>query len=511
MKKLFLFILVFLPILCGAIATAEEAEITAVLQRAGVSQPVQLGVWGDTAACFAETDRAKRLILLEKQEGAWRVTVDNPTALLPDYDWPELWLDSDGAIYWTYILPDQQVLRYHSARTADGSWGPVDQYFADSSLGHVTYERNTFWDAANGGEIIRELSASDENDNSLGTRAMEYLPASWLGDCVRLADFDVSRFPTMIVETNDYFASENERFFREAAGALMPEDTFVKGMLKEGALHFLTEKPDGSRAYLICEYASRRQANLIESAPLPADTALGYENFTDSLRIGDCCVTVRLLASGKVGIEYIYNDTPDDGEAGFLFFGENAVWDDAQVPAQTLLYGSHPWNDIAQADWDSLPLNLAEAAQRVDGGGYAMVLNPNPADRLNLREQPDKGSSSLVKYYTGTPVQILSEEGDWAQVRIGPATKGWMMKRYLIWERPGEALRLDLSALPQLYAAGEMLRVYAEPQNGEYSWHTTSSLMKIIGAVGEAWYHVWFPETGEYGFVRQSDLTSGNG
>ena len=35
--------------------------------------------------------------------------------------------------------------------------------------------------------------------------------------------------------------------------------------------------------------------------------------------------------------------------------------------------------------------------------------------------------------------------------------------------------------------------------------------MKIIGIIGDDWYHVWFPVTGEYGFVQQRDLTEGNG
>jgi hypothetical protein len=35
--------------------------------------------------------------------------------------------------------------------------------------------------------------------------------------------------------------------------------------------------------------------------------------------------------------------------------------------------------------------------------------------------------------------------------------------------------------------------------------------MKIIGIIGNEWYHVWFPATGEYGFVRQDDLWPGNG
>ena len=54
----------------------------------------------------------------------------------------------------------------------------------------------------------------------------------------------------------------------------MPEYTFVKGMLKNGAMHFLMEKPDSSRVYVICEYMSHREVRLIESSPLPAGTEL---------------------------------------------------------------------------------------------------------------------------------------------------------------------------------------------------------------------------------------------
>ena len=32
-----------------------------------------------------------------------------------------------------------------------------------------------------------------------------------------------------------------------------------------------------------------------------------------------------------------------------------------------------------------------------------------------------------------------------------------------------------------------------------------------IGIIGDEWYHVWFPATGEFGFVKQNDLWEGNG
>ena len=513
MKKLILCIVALILILYGASALAagsDEALITDTLRQAGITEPVQLSQWGDTAACFAETNGVKRLILLERHDGAWQIVIDNPTALIQDRDWPQLLLDSDNAVFWTYILSDQEIVRYHSSRNADGTWSPVDQYFSDSGYGAYAHIWSTLWDDAHGGEIVRTFGMVNENENDHGIQLMEVLPATWMADCVRLADFDVSRFPTFFAETNDHFAFENERFFREAAAALMPEYAFVKGMLKNGAMHFLMEKPDGSRVYVICEYMSHRAVYLIESSPLPAGTVLGHENFTDSLWIDGRCVTVHLLYSGKAGLEYIYDDA--GGEDAFLFFGDRTVWSGAQVPATCILYGDHPWDDITEIDWTRPPRRLDEAAERMDSSRYAMVVNPNPADRLHLRERADKGSRSQGKYYTGTPVEVLSVEGDWVQVAIG-GQRGFMMRRYLTFGQAGDALYLDLSAMPPLSARDEKLKVDAEPQIGEYEWHMNEdwNTMRVIGIIGDEWYHVWFPATGEYGFVRQSDLWAGNG
>ncbi len=504
-----IFCVLALVLLIGALAPAaagDDAQIKDTLRQAGVTEPARLSRWGDTAACFAETDGVKRLIVLEKQDGAWRIVVDNPTALIQDAGWPEMYLDSDLSVCWTYILSEQEVVRYHSYRSADGRWSPVDQFYGDSGYGGFTHIWNTSW---NGEEIIRTFSMADENDNDQGGQLMQILPASWLADCVWLADFDVSRFPTFFAETYDYFATENERFFREAAAALMPDYTFIKGMLKNDAMHFLMEKPDGSRVYVICEYMSRRAVNLIESSPLPAGTVLGYENFTDSLWIDGCCVTIQLLHNGKAGIGYIYDDQADSEH--FLFFGDRTI---ASEDRDGILYGEHPWDDIAQIDWNALPRTLYRASLQMDAGHYAQVVNPNPADRLNLRERPDKGSSSLGKYYSGTPVAILSEQGDWAEVTVG-GRHGWMMKDFLdLGRRQDNALRLNTRPMPPLYGKDNgMLKVYDEPQSGAYAYHMNAdqNTMKVIGIIGDEWYHVWFPATGEYGFVRQTDLTPGNG
>ncbi|MBR3020258.1 MAG: hypothetical protein IKH57_24855 [Clostridia bacterium] len=520
MKKTILWVIALILILISATALAEtgdDVQITDTLRQTGITEPVQLSQWGDTAVCFADTEGTKRLILLEKHDGTWQVVIDNPTALIQDYDLPELYLDSDQSIYWTYILSEQEVVRYHSYRNADGRWSPVDQFHGDSGYGEFTHIWYTSWDGINGGEITRAFSMADENDNDQGVQLMQILPASWLADCIWLADFDVSRFPTMFIATNDDFAYENERFFREAASSLMPGYAFIKGMLKNSTMHFLMEKPDGSRVYVICEYMSHRAVNLIESSPLPAGTVLGHENFTDSLWIDGRCVTVQLLYNGTAGIEYIYDDAANyEDSGGFLFFGHRTVWDGSVVPTQTILYGDHPWDDITQIDWNALPHGLAEASAQMDSSNYAMVVNPNPADRLHLRERADRGSRSQGKYYTGTAVGVMSQDGDWTQVTFGDWNswvRGFMMKRYLTFGQYGSALRLDLSAMPQFSPAQPILKVYQQSQAGSYvtHWQESHESMRVIGIIGDEWYHVWFPATGEYGFVRQSDLTTGNG
>ena len=519
MKKALILLIMLLTVTFCVVSFAEDATtgITTVLDTAGIQNPIQLSQWGNTAACFAETDGVKRLIVLEKRDDGWQIVIDNPTALIQDADWPELYLDSDQSIYWTYILSEQAVVRYHSYRNADGRWSPVDQFHGDSGYGEYTHIWNTSWDGINGGEITRTFSIADENDNDQGAHLMQILPASWLADCIWLENFDVSRFPTFFSETYDNFATENERFFRDAAAVLTPDYAFIKGMLKNDAMHFLMERPDGRRLYVVCEYMSHREVCLIESTPLPEGTELGHENFTDSLWIYGRCVTIHLLYNGNAGIEYIYaNSAYAEETGGFLFFGDRTVWDGSEVFAQTILYGDHPWDDITQIDWNNLPHNLEEASAQMDSGNYAMVVNPNPADRLHLRERADRSSRSQGKYYTGTPVGVTAQDGDWSQVIFGDWQSwvhGYMMKRYLTFGQPGSALRLDLSAIPQLSPAFPILKVYQQPQSGSYvtHWQESHESMRVIGIIGDEWYHVWFPATGEYGFVRQSDLTAGNG
>ena len=507
MKKHCLTILALLLALCclGALAEDADADIVRALDAAGLAQPVQIERWGDTAAVLAHQGEAKALVLLQRREGRWAVSLCNPNALIQDADWPSLLLDSDQALFWTYVYTDKQQLTFHCEQDAAGRWGPVDQCYMESGFGTDTHAWALSWDAAHGGEITRRFTVSDENDNLKPGEIVQYIPASWLADAVALCDFDVARFP-MLLDTSYQAEFAADRFFQEAAAALLPEMDYLKGVLMDGVLHFLVRRPDGQKVYVVCEYESGRKVRRIESTPLPQDAVLGYENFTDCLAIGGRCMSIRLLSPERAGLSFLY----DRHAEGCLCFGDRTVWSADDAWASTILCGEHPWDDLTQIDWNALPESLSEAALRMDARGMAVVANPNPSDRLHLRQNPDRASASLGKYYNGTMVTILRLSGDWAEVRVG-SRRGWMMTAYLDFApAQGGALRLDTRAMPQLFPIGEALRVFERPEAGDGALQR-DSLFKVIGILGEEWYHVYFPWTGMDGFVLQQDLWPGNG
>lgn len=509
MKKAALLLLVLL-VCCGcACGLAQEADpgLLSALTAAGVTQTEQLQTWGDTAACIAQLDGQKALCLLERRDGQWQVTVCNPKALRQDLEAPRLWLDSDQAVFWSYQAADAGI-DFHCGRETGAEWGPVDETWIEP-LGERLRVYQIGWQAEHGGEIAWQERLEDENENLIVEKQPQALPASWLKDCVALADFDVERFPVMASPADDYALWPGQAFFAEAAACLMPEYTFIKGVLRQGEMHFLMQKPSGEKVYVVCDTTfNAHEVNLIESTPLPQDAVLGVENFTDCLGWApERMVSIRNMPNApwcSLAMSWGF------GAEGAIRFGSDCVFADENE----IYVGSHPWRDITGMDWSSVPTSLADATARMDAGSlnlcYAAVNNPNPADRLHLREKPDRGSRSLGKYYSGTPVKVWEIRGGWAQVEIG-GQSGFMMTKYLTMGKAGQALRCDTSAMPQLLLRGEQLPLYAWPEGEPCSVSYGEAVMKVIGIIGTDWYHVWFPETGEFFFVRQGDLWEGNG
>jgi phosphate transport system substrate-binding protein len=97
-------------------------------------------------------------------------------------------------------------------------------------------------------------------------------------------------------------------------------------------------------------------------------------------------------------------------------------------------------------------------ANVTDVSGYtrAVVNNPNPADRLNLRVNPNTSAESLGRFYNGVQVDILETNADdsWARVRIGNepgVAEGWMLLKYLDLDAHSAASQTRRSVAPIWY------------------------------------------------------------
>lgn len=120
----------------------------------------------------------------------------------------------------------------------------------------------------------------------------------------------------------------------------------------------------------------------------------------------------------------------------------------------------------------------------------AVVNNPDPADRLNLRVAPDVNATSLGKYYSGVEVYVLEETSvDWVKVLVG-GTSGYMQRIYLAFD--GRSVR---SAMPIMIVNNPNpadrlhLRVTASVSSPSLSRYYNGTQVEVLGVAGE-WLHV---------------------
>ena len=135
--------------------------------------------------------------------------------------------------------------------------------------------------------------------------------------------------------------------------------------------------------------------------------------------------------------------------------------------------------------------------------GYrAVVANTNAADRLNLRKKPSSDSDTLGRFYSGTPVTVLSEENGWAYVRLGNLY-GYMNSFYLMKaNRNYGAPSLFYTA--ETVKAGVALR--AEPKNSAENLGLLSGKVYVLGDIGDDWRYVYAQDMNLYGYVRANQL-----
>ena len=211
-------------------------------------------------------------------------------------------------------------------------------------------------------------------------------------------------------------------------------DTVLDSHLQSEALLLLTENANGERCLRIVTEKNGAYS-VTSTPPLPTDVCMDLSHARDG-NVMLCWDDYHMIASFEWRAEGDWRLYWLQDHRGFYF--KNSF-----CGAQTTisgfdffdcdLVGSHDFGDLLTTDLNAIPRTKKDLLARLDTTGWALVNNPNPADRLNLRAEDSQKAELLGRFYNGTPVKVLRERGAWCYVQIGTerALKGWMMKKYL--------------------------------------------------------------------------------
>lgn len=216
------------------------------------------------------------------------------------------------------------------------------------------------------------------------------------------------------------------------------------------------------------------------------------------------------MADGTWQLEWVMNSGAPSFDYNVEFCGVAYEWTNQGTDGLYIGSLSSGMDNLLTIDLNQLPTSMESLISLVDPDGWAVVNNPNPADRLHLRVEPKRGAKSLGKFYNGTPVQVHETEGDWCRVSIGldGHLEGWMMKEYLAF---GEQMQDVDCVFPQLGLKEEHQNApaYADQDMDGNGYHL-NGIIWIAGVVDDELY-VILTNRGETGYMPQEWFWAGNG
>ncbi len=496
---------------CASFAVAQEAwslpaGVASLCAQAYPDYTIELyDGWGDETwgqvALVLSRDGQNILCIAEKakEDPAYAFTVENPHALYAGEKLPSLLIDTGGdALFYSYMFGTDSHVGYHSVKS-DGAWGAVDIIATDSSDPEKDTQREVY---VKNSWLHMQVSLWDKLENRLpGGYDLLSVPVSL--DYAR--SFELAQFD---IEAVDPFTQSVRVAPGLCAGRLEEGDELLELDVQRESLIMFVRKADGSHRVRIEDADGR----VVESGPLPENMEL------DTVHPGDGKMALSdymtrsygfsRSARGEWRLTYVQTDEIYqlcyDGVADFLWPTRN----------DGVTYGVSPLNaPLQQLNLMNIPQTAQAARALLDTDAYALVVNPDPADRLNLREQPDKGARTLGKFYNRTPVRVLGTQGDWVQVRIGNETDGltgYMMREFLAFGEEKEAVT---SAFADLFLLDSLQSETARerPDAGAQARFTLSDGMYwVIGVYGEDWLIVMSWD-GTVGYAPAASFWPGNG
>ena len=510
MKRTLLALLLLLLLALAAAGLGEDALPQAVIDLCAQAHPdgeiVSQSGWGDMSrgqfAVALRTDAGYVLCVAEKDEGdaAYALTVDHDRAI-PGGEPPRLTMDTDDSLFITQPEGTTGQTTRHSDKR-DGVWGPVDIVSRYAWVDDTDME---CYAGIAGGELILSSQRWDKDGNAVSE------PKSRMS--VPVDEGYIERFglATFDYRSVNVYSGEVRAEPGLCAGLVGADETLVQLAVQSDCLLMLVDGADGTRRLRIADAGGGAK----RTGPVPQNMVM------DTFHMGD-----GQLFLGTDGDLFCFARTQDQGwylscvQARETFTISPLGICDPEAPVaimtnDAMRYGTHPWAlEITQLDLMSLPKTYAEAMTQLDTSCYALVSNPNPADRLHLRTKPEKGAASLGKFYNRTPVLVLSVEDGWAHVYVGGVRglEGYMMTKYLAMGGDNPQVKCAFETL-SIADGVEKVPLLDAPdrRNGRVVCDLTADAdYLIVGVVGEDWLVIMMRD-GTVGYALRELFFEGNG
>lgn len=193
----------------------------------------------------------------------------------------------------------------------------------------------------------------------------------------------------------------------------------------------------------------------------------------------------------------------DQGQAGMMQFDTGRMRY-VEGPMDLVWQASALERDLRRFRLDSLPDPYQRGLAPVTTGVAvtAVVQTEKPGNRLNLRVKPDQRADMIARYYTGTPVTILQDDGgQWVKVSIGWDREGWVMRKFLVfWEAQHQ-----VQPAMHVYTMHGPWQLRYEPFDQSHIKQSFpgGEQVEVMGLTN-GWWHVRMKNSQEdWGFVRE--------
>lgn len=323
--------------------------------------------------------------------------------------------------------------------------------------------------------------------------------------------FSLAWAPERFYETRDELPQEVNALLDNR---LQPGEAMLTAHKSGNYIHLLSKTAEDARRLFIFEQAEASYTCIFESGVLPEHQGMKAgiisSHHSVSLRYGEGI----FFSFDRFGEDWLLSRV--QAEDSFLIkpFWVKAdllahVFTDELPPEYGLYTGER---NLMHITAQALPASYVQVQNLLDASALAVVSSPNPQDRLHLRVQPDRKADSLGKFYNGTPLIVLADQGTWLKVKIGSLT-GWMMQQYTEWDPQPRRVSPAFPWALSLREGYEDKPRYTQP--GTSSAHISQvdwgyALGDIIGVIDDEWY-ILMNGAGDICFMRQEWFWGGNG